>query len=75
MRSNDFNSISFNGISSITTIIGDLMSRDMMLTVDEYMALRRLISSERESKGTELATTELIQKNQTIKKTQDCVCS
>jgi len=33
-----------------------------MLTVDEYMALRRLISSERESSGTELATTELKQK-------------
>ena len=27
------------------------MSRDMMLTVDEYMALRRLIDSERESEG------------------------
>jgi hypothetical protein len=27
----------------------------MMLTVDEYMALRRLITSERESEGTELA--------------------
>ena len=27
----------------------------MMLTVDEYMALRRLIDSERESEGTELS--------------------
>jgi len=31
------------------------LSRDMMLTVDEYMALRRLISSERESEGTTLS--------------------
>ena len=31
--------------------------RDMMLTMDEYLALRRLISSERESEGaTEAAT-------------------
>ena len=27
------------------------MARDMMLTIDEYMALRRLIESERESEG------------------------
>lgn len=27
------------------------MMRDMMLTIDEYMALRRLIESERESEG------------------------
>jgi len=27
------------------------LSRDMMLTIDEYMALRRLIGSERESEG------------------------
>ena len=32
------------------------MARDMMLTMDEYLALRRLISSERESEGSELAT-------------------
>ena len=31
------------------------MSRDMMLTVDEYMAFRRLIGSERESEGSTLA--------------------
>ena len=31
------------------------MSRDMMLTVDEYMALRRLIDSERESEGAKLS--------------------
>jgi hypothetical protein len=30
----------------------------MMLTVDEYMALRRLISSERESEGATLAAEE-----------------
>jgi hypothetical protein len=30
----------------------------MMLTVDEYMALRRLIDSERESEGATLAQTE-----------------
>jgi len=27
------------------------MSRDMMLTVDEYLALRRIIDSEKESEG------------------------
>ncbi len=27
------------------------MTRDMMLTIDEYMALRRLLESERESEG------------------------
>lgn len=31
-----------------------LVDRNMMLTVDEYMALRRLIDSERESEGAEL---------------------
>ena len=31
------------------------MSRDMMLTVDEYMALRRLIESERESEGSTIS--------------------
>lgn len=31
------------------------MARDMMLTVEEYMALRRLIESERESEGSTLA--------------------
>ena len=31
------------------------VSRDMMLTVDEYLALRRLIESERESEGSSLA--------------------
>ena len=31
------------------------MARDMMLTIDEYMALRRLIESERESEGAEVA--------------------
>tara|TARA_Y100001963_G_scaffold134222_1_gene194619 strand:+ start:37 stop:282 length:246 start_codon:yes stop_codon:yes gene_type:complete len=30
------------------------MARDMMLTVEEYMALRRLIESERESEGSSL---------------------
>lgn len=34
--------------------IGDSM-RDMMLTMDEYMAFRRLIDSERESEGATLA--------------------
>ena len=28
-----------------------LVARDMMLTMDEYLALRRLIGSERESEG------------------------
>lgn len=32
------------------------MERNMMLTVDEYMALRRLIGSERESEGASLAS-------------------
>lgn len=32
-----------------------MADRNMMLTVDEYMALRRLISSERESEGSELS--------------------
>ena len=27
------------------------MARDMMLTIDEYMALRRLLESEKESEG------------------------
>jgi len=31
------------------------IARDMMLTVEEYMALRRLIDSERESEGSSLA--------------------
>ena len=31
------------------------MARDMMLTVEEYMALRRLIESERESEGSKLS--------------------
>ena len=31
------------------------MDRNMMLTVDEYMALRRLIESERESEGAKLS--------------------
>jgi hypothetical protein len=34
------------------------MSRDMMLTMDEYLALRRLIDSERESEGSTLASEE-----------------
>ncbi len=34
------------------------MARDMMLTMDEYLALRRLISSERESEGSSLSMTE-----------------
>lgn len=32
-----------------------LVARDMMLTPDEYMALMRLITSERESEGASLA--------------------
>lgn len=31
------------------------MARDMMLTMDEYLAIRRLISSERESEGASVA--------------------
>lgn len=31
-----------------------MADRNMMLTVDEYMALRRLIGSERESEGAEV---------------------
>ena len=31
------------------------MDRNMMLTLDEYMALRRLIGSERESEGSQIA--------------------
>jgi hypothetical protein len=34
------------------------LDRNMMLTVDEYMALRRLIGSERESEGATLASEE-----------------
>lgn len=34
---------------------GISIDRNMMLTVDEYMALRRLIDSERESEGASLA--------------------
>ena len=30
------------------------MARDMMLTMDEYLAIRRLIESERESEGSTL---------------------
>ena len=30
------------------------MARDMMLTMDEYLAIRRLIESERESEGSSL---------------------
>jgi len=32
-----------------------LVARDMMLTMDEYLALRRLIGSERESEGASIA--------------------
>jgi len=32
------------------------MERNMMLTPDEYLALRRIITSERESEGASLAT-------------------
>ena len=31
------------------------MNRDMMLTMDEYIALRRLLESEKESEGSTLA--------------------
>lgn len=31
------------------------MARDMMLTIDEYMALRRLLESEKESEGATVA--------------------
>ena len=34
------------------------LARDMMLTPDEYMALMRLISSERESEGSTIAAVE-----------------
>ena len=34
------------------------MARDMMLTMDEYLAIRRLISSERESEGSRLSNSE-----------------
>ena len=34
------------------------MARDMMLTMDEYLAIRRLISSERESEGSTLEAAE-----------------
>ena len=34
------------------------MARDMMLTPDEYMALMRLIESERESEGSSLSQRE-----------------
>jgi len=33
-----------------------LADRNMMLTVDEYMAIRRLIESERESEGASIVT-------------------
>ena len=32
------------------------MARDMMLTMDEYLAIRRLIESERESEGAVLSS-------------------
>lgn len=32
------------------------MERNMMLTIDEYMALRRIIGSERESEGASFAS-------------------
>ncbi len=35
------------------------IARDMMLTVEEYMALRRLIDSERESEGSKIVETQL----------------
>lgn len=35
------------------------MDRNMMLTPDEYMAIIRLIQSERESEGSQLAQTKL----------------
>lgn len=35
-----------------------MADRNMMLTVDEYMAIRRLIESERESEGATLAAEE-----------------
>ena len=34
------------------------LDRNMMLTIDEYMALRRLIDSERESEGAKLSQEE-----------------
>lgn len=34
------------------------MDRNMMLTIDEYMALRRLIGSERESEGAMVAQSD-----------------
>lgn len=34
------------------------MDRNMMLTIDEYMALRRLLDSEKESEGATLAAEE-----------------
>ena len=34
------------------------LERNMMLTVDEYMALRRLLDSEKESEGATLALEE-----------------
>ena len=42
-----------------------------MLTVDEYMALRRLISSERESEGATLAAAEQPRKRSASSKRSD----
>ena len=47
------------------------MDRNMMLTVDEYMALRRLIDSERESEGSMLATEEPKKKRSASAKRSD----
>jgi hypothetical protein len=46
------------------------MVRDMMLTMDEYLAIRRLIESERESEGSSLANTEQPKKRRRVSKYQ-----
>lgn len=44
------------------------MTRDMMLTIDEYLALRRLIESERESEGAKMASQGTKKKKRKVSK-------
>ena len=47
------------------------MDRNMMLTIDEYMALRRLLDSEKESEGATLALEEPKKKRSASAKRSD----
>lgn len=48
-----------------------MADRNMMLTIDEYMALRRLITSERESEGSTLSMDEKPKKRSASAKRSD----